>query len=319
VHYPTNINLLLDAMRKVIGLVYDLSQKNGMSGWRKHNYNYKEIKKQYRKCQKKSRGSKKNEKERIKAFEAYMEVAGAFLERAEETIMEVASRSSEFSSEISAIEQFMGDAYLQMDQIERRIINGEPIAHEEKIFSVFERHTEMICKGKAGVAFELGLQVCIMEDQHGFILHHRVMQNEVDVDVAVPMVEDTLEKFPELVRCSFDKGFWNPENLKLLSRLLDFVVLPKKGKLSNSDKQRQGSEEFAEGRRKHSAVESGIAALENQGLDICRDHGIEGFECYVALAVLGRNFQKLGAGLQAKALKRARRKRPDKGGWKQAA
>jgi len=42
---------------------------------------------------------------------------------------------------------------------------------------------------------------------------------------------------------------------------------------------------FAEGRRKHSAVESGIAALENQGLDRCFDHGVEGFECYVALAV----------------------------------
>jgi len=158
-----------------------------------------------------------------------------------------------------------------------------------------------------------------MEDQHGYILHHRVMRKEVDVDVAVPMVEGTLEKFREFNECSFDKGFWSPENRGRLSLLLDYLVLPKKGKLSRADKAREGSEKFAEGRRKHSAVESGIAALENQGLDRCLDHGIEGFESYVALAVLGRNFQKLGADLQAKALKRVRRKTPNKGGLKRAA
>jgi hypothetical protein len=43
------------------------------------------------------------------------------------------------------------------------------------VFSLFEGHTEWINKGKAGVPVELGLRVCILEDQNGFILHHRVM------------------------------------------------------------------------------------------------------------------------------------------------
>jgi len=319
VHYPTDINLLLDAMRKVIFLTHDLSEQSGIDGWRKSKYNYNKIRRLYRKCQKSHRSKKKEKKDRVKAFESYMAVAAEFLERAEETISQVTPYDEIILIQILEIEQYINDARRQIDQIERRIINGETIPHEEKVFSIFERHTEWISKGKAGVPVELGLQVCIMEDENGFILHHRVMQKEEDVDVAVAMVKATLEKFPEFDGCSFDKGFWCPENQTALSRLLNWLVLPKKGKRSRADKEREGNESFAEGRRKHSAVESAIAALENQGLDRCLDHGVAGFENYVALAVLGRNFQKLGGVLQAKALKRARRKRPNGGGLKKAA
>jgi hypothetical protein len=47
-------------------------------------------------------------------------------------------------------------------------------------------------------------------------------------------------------------------------------------------------------------VESAINALEVHGLDLCRDHGITGFKRYVALAVVARNIQRLGAILQAR-------------------
>ena len=67
------------------------------------------------------------------------------------------------------------------------------------------------------------------------------------------------------------------------------------------------AEEFKEARRKHSAIESSINALENYGLDRCLDHGIHGFKCYVGLAVLARNIQILGHILQQKQLQRMQR------------
>jgi len=66
------------------------------------------------------------------------------------------------------------------------------------------------------------------------------------------------------------------------------------------EQDRENSDAFKHSRRKHSAVESGINALEVHGLDRCLDHGIEGFRRYVALAVVPRNIQKLGAELQKK-------------------
>ena len=71
--------------------------------------------------------------------------------------------------------------------------------------------------------------------------------------------------------------------------------MPKKGKLSEADQQREYSDEFRHAKRRHSAVESAINALQVHGLNKCLDHGIIGFKRYVALAFVARNIQKLGA------------------------
>ena len=201
----------------------------------------------------------------------------------------------------------MNHARRQIDQIRRRVVNGEKIPHDEKVFSIFEEHTEWISKGKAGVSQELGLRVCIIEDQYGFILFHHVMQKQTDDRVAVYMVREAQERFCEVNSCSFDKGFYSPGNKKRLEEILDHVILPKKGKLSLQDKEREHAEGFVQGKRKHSAVESAINALENHGLDRCPDHGVEGLVRYTALAVLARNIQTLGHMIQQKEAKRQKR------------
>lgn len=203
---------------------------------------------------------------------------------------------------IFTIEKFIAHAERQIDQIHRRVILGEKIPHAEKVFSIFEEHTEWISKGKAGVPVELDLKVCVLEDQYGFILHHRVMENETDDQVAVLMVAESREKFSTLTACSFDKGFHSPANQKDLQEHLDNVVLPRKGKLSAKDKEREYSPDFIKARHQHSTVESAINALEVHGLDRCPDHGLHGFKRYVALAVLPRNIQQLGVKLRWKEL-----------------
>ena len=203
---------------------------------------------------------------------------------------------------IFSIESFIAHADRQIDQIHRRVILGEKIPHAEKVFSIFEEHTEWISKGKAGVPVELGLKVCVLEDQYGFILHQHVMEHETDDQVAIPMVEESKKNFSFLAACSFDKGFHSPANQKDLQEHLDNVILPRKGRLSLKDKKREYSPEFIKARHQHSAVESAINALEVHGLDRCPDHGIHGFKRYVALAVLARNIQQLGVKIRQEEL-----------------
>ena len=205
------------------------------------------------------------------------------------------------------IAKYITHAERQIDQIRRRIVEGETILHHEKVFSIFEAHTEWISKGKAGVPQELGLRVCIVKDQFGFILHHQVMQNTTDKDVAASIIKETKSRFSELSRCSFDKGFHSPDNQNKLAKILDTVILPRKGKLSAINKEIENSEEFREARRKHSLVESSIHALENHGLDRCLDHGIHSFKRYVGLAVVARNIQIIGHIHQQRELKRQQR------------
>ena len=210
---------------------------------------------------------------------------------------------------LDTVEHYIAHAQRQIDQIRRRVVLDEKILHAEKVFSIFEPHTEWISKGKAGVPQELGLSVCVLKDQYGFILHHHVLEQQTDDQVAVAMAQEAKDRFENLVACSYDKGFYSPENRKQLSDILDVVVLPKKGRLSAQDKEIEQSAEFIESRRKHSAVESCINALENHGLDRCLDHGLHGFKRYVALSVLARNIQILGHLIQQKELKWQKRQK----------
>jgi IS5 family transposase len=301
VHYPTDINLLFDATRKVIHGIAVISTKYGYTEWRKSQYNIRKAKKLFRKAQKLKRSTSKDPKKKAKkeqaiveAHQDYLDLVSSFLERVLVSKTVLQEGYGALPHEFSEIDHFIGHAERQIDQIRRRVIEGEIIPHDEKVFSLFEEHTEWISKGKAGVPVELGLRVCVLEDQYGFLLHHDVMQKKTDDEATVPMVEETLDRFPRLIACSFDKGFYTPENRDTLGERLQLVVLPKKGKLSQEDQKIEYSEEFVTSRRRHSAVESAINALEVHGLDVCPDHGIDGFKRYVALAIVARNVQKVG-------------------------
>ena len=312
VHYPTDINLLWDAMRKTIEIAADRCQEYGLSEWRQSAYNLRQLKKLYRQAQKLKHSSSKDEIKREDKLEAtraahrdYLYQAGSLLDRARGT-RERLAKLVLFEGLLQELDEFMGHAVRQIDQVRRRVLQGQSIPHAEKVFSLFQTHTEWIVKGKAGVAMELGLRTCVVEDQHRFILHHQVMEKTTDDAIAVHIVEQTKQRFDALRSVSMDKGFHSVDNQAKLRKIVDLVVMPKKGRLSVVDRERQSDPEFVTLRRQHSAVESAINALESHGLDLCRDHGIVGFKRYVAIAVLARNIQRLGAILRQQASDRIR-------------
>ena len=116
------------------------------------------------------------------------------------------------------------------DQIRRRVLEGETIPHEEKLFSLFEPHTRWIMKGKAGKPVELGVPLTVLEDQHPFILGWHLQWQGGDVDMAVPLVAACQAQYPELRGCSFDRGFHSPANQQQLAAMLEHVALPAKGR-----------------------------------------------------------------------------------------
>jgi hypothetical protein len=286
-----------------------------LPGFRQSRHNTGNIKKLFRKAQNLKRcNSKKPQKKAqrdsliIQAHQAYIDLVESFLERVKEAIK--AARGGKLTNEekLQDIEEYITHAQRQISQIQQRVIEGKTIPHHEKVFSIFEQHTEWICKGKAGVPQELGVRVCILRDKHGFILHHQLMGKQTDDKVAASMVKETKQRFPDLNSCSFDKGFYSRMNKEELENILDRVILPKKGKLSLSEKAVESSKDYVCAIRQHSIVESTINALENHGLDRCPDHGTVGFKRYVALAVLGRNIQILGNIVQQTEVKRQKRR-----------
>ncbi len=231
---------------------------------------------------------------------------GELVLRVEEALPALAANGASAWT-IKEINGFLAHALRQIDQVDRRLLRGETIPQQEKVFSIFEPHTRWISKGKAGCPVELGVPVCILEDQHGFILHHEVMWKGTDVDGAVPMVEAAQESFPDLRAVSFDRGFHSPENRVRLDALLDCNALPKKGYMNKTELEREQEAEFAAMRRRHPAVESAINNLEHRGLDRVLAHGAKGFARTVALSVVALNVRRIGLLLRRKARKRSRR------------
>lgn len=299
VHYPTDITLLFDALRKAITLTAQWCEQAELSEWRQYRYQIHRLKRLVRNAQQHKRrkatpdSAQAHETVIVQAHRELTERAQEQLKRVKTTLATLEKGSPNPPQKLS-IETFIHPAERQIDQVVRRVIQGETIPHAEKVFSIFQPHTEWIVKGKAGVPVELGVRVGVMEDQYRFIVHHRIMTQETDDKVAVHMVSDTQRKFPDFNACSFDKGFHSPANQSALKTRLTQVTLPRKGKLSQQAKAEEQTEAFVKARRAHSAVESAINALEVHGLDKCPDQGLPGFKRYVAWAVLARNIHRLG-------------------------
>ena len=165
----------------------------------------------------------------------------------------------------------------------RRCLISETIVRRDKIFSAFEPHTRMIGTSKAGVQF------CILENQHQFILGFTIIWEGVDAEAIKALVDQVLESSPTLDTLSTDKGFWSPEVYAYLSSKLAPAAIPTKGCLNKEEKERQGSAAFAHARNQHAGIESAINGLQHGGLKRVLSCGSEGFARTISAAVISAN------------------------------
>jgi len=176
VHYPTDINLLFDAVRKMIQLAALVSQAQGKTLWRQYEYNIRSFKKLFRRAQQLKRSTSKDKQKKairekliINAHKIYIEAAQGYIQKTTWTLDNIVSNDRLNLARVQVLEGFINHAKRQIDQIQRRVVWGKKIPHHEKVFSIFQPHTEWISKGKAGIPQKLGLRVCIIEDQSGLI------------------------------------------------------------------------------------------------------------------------------------------------------
>jgi len=73
------------------------------------------------------------------------------------------------------------------------------------------------------------------------------MEGEKDASQVKPLTQRLEKKCADkkIISHSFDKGFWSKENLATLDATsTEQVVLPKRGKHTKKDKEREGSKTF---------------------------------------------------------------------------
>jgi IS5 family transposase len=306
VHFPTDLNLLYDSVRKCLDKIKYLTEISDIKGWRKIKHLYSSTKSLFRNAsQQVFRSNGKNEQQKRHTVKCYLHHVLCLQRRFDEVIKTPPAgfEVKQIMSCVTSLKRYSCYVKKFTDQIERRLLKGETIPADEKIYSIFEEHTEWITKGKLNKKVELGHLLLITTDQYHFIVDYHVMEKQKDASQIESLQQRIQKKFADktIYSHSFDKGFWSKDNFQLLLQSdIEHVVLPKRGKLNQEEKERQSSKAFKQLRHAHSAVESNINMLEHHGLNRCMDKGLHGYKRSVGLSVLAYNLHHLGNVLLAK-------------------
>lgn len=317
IHYPTESSLIYDGVRKILELCVRLSELTGCGGWRQRAHLLKQIKRIARNIARIASRKGRNYQQRLQQeYQKLLKLSGKITARAREQC-ELHFQSLAAAGHVAALAEltdFLDRTEQVMDTATRRVLRGEQVPNSEKLFSMFEPHTQLYKRGKAGEPVQFGRLVLVYEDGAGFITHHHLLPRDAaDRDVAVEQTRIVQQRLGgKIERASFDRGFHSPENQVELAKLVAHPCLPKPGAKQAAAQDRQATVEFRQARQSHPGVESAIGALQaGNGLARCRDRTELGFERYLALGVLGRNLHVLGRLLIARrhALAEAARRR----------
>lgn len=314
IHHPTDCNLLWDAARKSIELTARLAAELGQPGLRKEHYWKRRVKAAMRKCERTaSRGGANKDARVLREVGEYLGRAGQLRERVRTIVGEIKAcpLTPVQHAKLCEIGYFREMLDKHIDLVRRRLVEKETIPHGEKIFSLFEPHTELVKKGKSRPPVEFGHRLLVASLRGGFIVDYKVMLGGAESNEIVPLAERLVARFGEgsIGSLSTDEGFSSAENHAELGELVDLVVMPKKGRGTKADRERECSPAWKRLKDRHSAVESDINALEHHGLDRCPDSGLDGFKRYAGYGVLAYNLHKIGAALLESGVAAGKKKR----------
>jgi len=303
IHYPTESSLIGDGLRKVVRLAAELAVAHGRPGWRQHEHLLKNIKDIVREVSQASRSKRQGANRVKRGYQKLLRFAEDLMDRARQLlatlIFQVEPREKD---RVAAGAELKLCHYLELTEkvcgtAKRRVLLGETVPNEEKIFSIFEPHTELIMRGKLPNPIQYGHRVLVIEDAVGFICHYEVVAHGVlDQDLVVPTMKKLQKRLGgKIERASFDRAFHTPENQEELAQIVAHPCIPKKGQNLGRQQQKEATVEFREARQSHPGIESAIGALQaGNGLERSRDKSELGYERYVGLGILGRNLQALG-------------------------
>lgn len=309
IHHPTDSTLIGDGLRKILPLAAELADVNGLSGWRQHVHLLGRVRNLLRTIGQAAR-AKGEGADRLKpGYRELLELAEELLTRAR-CLLNALRFKADNPLTVDDLKQAAAPAlpekrlfyYVSLtekvcDNARRRVLEGETPANNEKIFSIFEPHTELIKRGKQPVPIQFGHKVLVIEDALGFVIDHQVVEDGVlDQDLVVPVMKELQARFDGKIKsASFDRGFHTPENQMALAEIVRTPCIAAKGQEKGRQQQKEGTVAYRKARKNHPGVESAIGALQSgNGQKRCRDRGKQGYARYVALGILGRNLQTLG-------------------------
>ena len=302
IHYPTDASLLWDGVRVLDRLMQGVKENCPSAQFRYHNRKRSAKKLCYAITMAKGRGVNERRK---KHYRKLLKVAREVLKMAAFCVESIDVGVLGFEENLAApllkqeLERCMGLASQAIEQCERRVFGDEKVPASEKIVSIFEDHTDIICRGKTMSPAEFGHKILVATGASGLVTQYKVCRgNPGDSELVPQILRKHVDQFGEAPRAfAGDRRFWSAANEELASNdpyNVEYVSIPRPGYRNSRRRELEKERWFKKLQRFRAGIEGGLSTLlRSFGLTRCLWRGWESFKSWVGLSVFAYNLRKI--------------------------
>ena len=289
IHYPTDSSLLWDSFRTLARLIRSIQNELPQLNLG-HRFHDKKVKKLATFIARNASSKSKKTQRKVKCTYTKLINRARWIHG---TGIQVSDKVFAAGYDVPELSHYLPLVEKIIEQADKRIIKGEKVPPDEKLYSLFEEHTELIVRGKAGKPIEFGHKILIAQTGEKFIHHYKVMEKRIeDKELLMPAVEAHKEMFgsyPDVL--STDKGFYESmQQISSLEEKIPVVSISKKGRRNQAEYERETSDAFVDGQRFRAGSEGSISVLKRAfKLGKCFFKGFKNYAASVGFAVLCHN------------------------------
>ncbi len=301
IHWPTDSSLLWDTYRTLARLIEQARQLDP-SAVGHHRLQTRKVKKLYTKISRKA-SKKPGSQETLKPFyERLIELVTSLCQWAEQVRQNLEHNRRKTLS--GGIKESLGNiaqeiahyyklGFRVIDQASRRVLDAEHVPNEEKVFSIFEPHTELLKRGKAAKPIEFGHMIQIQQVESKFITDYEVFEKKPNehelLRPALTSHKKLFDQYPDSVAA--DKGYYESmAAIEKLEKKIEVVSIAKKGSRTEEQIQRESDPDFRLAQRFRAGVEGTISYLKRiLGLFRCFNKGWEHYCSTIGAAIFTHN------------------------------
>jgi IS5 family transposase len=314
IHHPTDNTLLWDVVRVVTRLVRRLAKALELRQIKGFRDRTRSARRRMYEIQRMT--TRQRHEQQTRTYRVLIDIAEEVVGNARAGLEKTCTMRGKDMFADMAIEELrrqirhfcrLGDRVI--DQARRRVLCGEQVATDEKIYSIFEPHTDLIKRGKVRTPVEFGHKVFLAESAQGLITQYEVLKgnppDEMHVASSLQRHRQAFGEAPQLY--GSDRGFFSEQNLTSCKRAgVKVACIPQRGGKRTARREAyEKSVVFKNGQRFRAGIEGRISVLfRGRGMKRCLADGRDRFELWVGAAVLANNLMRIAAMLMAGSSRR---------------
>jgi IS5 family transposase len=300
--YPSDSKLLYDTYRVLARSLQSAREIDGdlLDGRRLH---IRRVKKQHLDITRRAAKRGSRSPDLISRYKPLLAAVEGVLQLSEETAVALSGHAHAGHYSVpdtakaeliaSELENYAELGRRVVSQARRRVLHGEKVSATEKLYSIFEPHTELLKRGKAGKPIEFGHMIMIQQVRGCFITGYDVFaKRPADHSLVDPALRRHEELFGEAPsEISGDRGFHqSSDKTAALEQTIPVVSIPKNGRRNASDKERESHFAFKIAQAFRAGVEGSISYLKRALRMLrCLNKGWEHYVSTVGATIFAHN------------------------------